>query len=244
METLIRPHAVKIFECDRKKRLRLRCLFNLFQDVADEHADALGVGYDFCLSRGIGWVGANYHLKIDRLPRWRESFSLSTWASGKTAVSGIREFKAETPDGEVPFCASSQWALIDLVKGRPVSVAKNLTDYVLRAERAIDTAFPALPLPERVDAATEFPVRCDDIDINDHVNNAVYPLWALEGLPRGYADDRDVAEMEIAFKRPARIDDKIAVFTQIDGPTTLHRIAAPDKSTDFARVRIRWKAGG
>ncbi len=241
METLTRPHTVKIYECDRAKRLRLHCLFNLFQDVADEHADALGVGYDFCLSHGIGWVGANYHLKINRLPAWRESFALSTWASGKTAVSGIREFKAETASGETLFYASSQWALISLETMRPVSVAKNLTDYVLHDERVIDTTFPAVPLPERDDAAVEFCVRYDDIDINDHVNNAVYPLWALEGLARDYVEEHDIAEMEIAFKRPARIDDKIAVFTRIDGLTTTHRIATPDKAKDFARVRIGWK---
>lgn len=241
METLTRPHTVKIYECDRTKRLRLHCLFNLFQDVADEHADSLGVGYDFCLSRGIGWVGANYHLKIDRLPQWRESFTLSTWASGKTAVSGIREFKAVVASGETLFYASSQWALIGLETMRPVSVAKNLTDYVLHTERVIDTTFPAVPLPERDDAAVEFAVRCDDIDINDHVNNAVYPIWALDGLPRDYVQEHDIAEMEIAFKKPARIDDKIAVFTQIDGLTTTHAIASPDKSKNFARVRIGWK---
>lgn len=72
METLALPHTVKIYECDRKKQLRLHCLFNLFQDAADMHADALGVGYEYCLSRGIGWVGANYHLKINRLPLWQE----------------------------------------------------------------------------------------------------------------------------------------------------------------------------
>lgn len=243
METLIRPHTVKIFECDRKKRLRLHCLFNLLQDVADEHADALGVGYDFCLSRGIGWVGANYHLKIDRLPQWRESFSLSTWASGKTAVSGIRDFKAETPDGEILFRASSQWALIDLVRGRPVSVTKNLSDYVLRDERMIDTDFPVIPLPEREDSAAEFSVRYDDIDINDHVNNAVYPLWAQEGLPHDFVKSRDVVEMEIAFKKPALLDDKIKSVVQIDNDVlmTTHRIASSDSDKDFARVRIRWK---
>ena len=92
METLALPHTVKIYECDRKKQLRLHCLFNLFQDAADMHADVLGVGYEYCLSRGIGWVGANYHLKINRLPLWQEKIVLTTWASGKTVVSGIRDF--------------------------------------------------------------------------------------------------------------------------------------------------------
>ena len=114
METLELPHTVKVYESDRKGELHLRSLFNLLQDAADRHADALGCGYEFCLTRGIGWVGANYHLKINRLPQRHESFVLTTWASGKTAVCGIRDFKAVNEKGELLFCASSQWALIDL----------------------------------------------------------------------------------------------------------------------------------
>lgn len=241
METLSLPHTVKIYECDRKRQLRLHCLFNLLQDAADTHADALGVGYGYCLSRAIGWVGANYHLKINRLPLWREEFVLTTWASGKTAVSGIRDFKAETGNGELLFFASSRWALIDRKTLRPAAVAKNLPDYALHDERMIDTAFPTIPPPEKHDFSALFPVRYDDIDVNDHVNNAVYPLWAAESVPRDFRKTHEIAEMEIAFKKPAVFDDDIAVFTQTDGLTTTHEIASPDGTKDFSRVRIRWK---
>lgn len=241
METLSLPHTVKIYECDRKKQFRLHCLFNLFQDAADMHADTLGVGYEFCLSHGIGWVGANYHLKINRLPSWQEKIVLTTWASGKTAVSGIRDFKAETEDNELLFYASSQWALISLDTLRLVSVEKNLPSYTLHNERMIDTTFPAIPLPEREDTQTPFAVRYDDIDINDHVNNAVYPLWASESVSHDFRKTHDIEEMEIAFKKPAVFDDTVTVFNQIDDLTTLHRISNADKTKDFARVRIKWK---
>ncbi len=241
METLSLPHNVKIYECDCKKQLRLHCLFNLLQDAADQHADKLGVGYEFCLSNGIGWVGANYHLKINRQPHWLEKFVLTTWASGKTAVSGIRDFKAETETGELLFCATSQWALINLQTLRPVAVAKNLPAYTLHETRMIDTSFPAIPLTENEDDSKNFDIRYDDIDINNHVNNAVYPLWAAESVSHDFRKTHDIAEMEIAFKKPAVFGDNITVFTRTDDLTTTHRIASPDKSKDFARVRIHWK---
>ena len=241
METLSFSHNVKIYECDRKKQLRLHCLFNLFQDIADTHADALGVGYEYCLSKSIGWVGANYHLKINRLPVWQEKFILTTWASGKTAVSGIRDFKAQTENGELLFFASSQWALISLTTLRPISVVKNLPGYVLHNERMIDTNFPPIPLPDRHDYETSFAVRYDDIDINDHVNNSVYPLWAAESVPHDFRKTHDISEMEIAFKKPALFDDNITVFTQTDGLTTIHKISSSTGQKDFARVRIFWK---
>ncbi|MBR1778566.1 MAG: hypothetical protein IJ752_08315 [Alphaproteobacteria bacterium] len=241
METLESPHIVKVYESDRKGELHLRCLFNLFQDIADRHADGLGCGYAFCLEHGIGWVGANYHLRINRLPTRGESFVLTTWASGKTAVCGIRDFKAVSEQGEMLFYASSQWALVDLTTKRPVSVAKKLPDYPLHNERMIDTKFPAITFPEAPETKILFPVRYEEIDLNSHVNNAVYPVWAAEGVPHDFRLSHDIAEMEIAFKKPAVFDDEIAVFTQTDGLTTTHKIASPDKEKEFSRVRIVWK---
>ena len=241
METLELPHTVKVYESDRKGELHLRNLFNLLQDAADRHADILGCGYEFCLTRGVGWVGANYHLKINRMPRRHESFVLTTWASGRTAVCGIRDFKAINENGELLFCASSQWALIDLNSKRPVSVAKNLPDYRLHEERMIDTRFPAIVFPVDVGTETRFPVRYEEIDLNNHVNNAVYPVWAAESVSHDFRLTHDIAEMEIAFKKPAVFDDEIAVFTRTEDLTTTHKIASAGDGKEFARVRILWK---
>ena len=241
METLELSHTVKVYETDRKGELHLRNLFNLLQDIADRHADALGCGYAFCLSRNIGWVGANYHLKINRMPKRHETFTLTTWASGRTAVCGIRDFKAVNENGEALFCASSQWALIDLTSKRPIAIAKNLPDYHLHNERMIDTKFPSLSFPDAPETQIRFPVRYEEIDLNNHVNNAVYPVWAAESVPHDFRLTHDIAEMEIAFKKPAVFDDEIAVFTQTDALTTAHKICLPDKEKEFARVRILWK---
>ena len=241
METLKLPHTVKVYESDSKAEMHLGSLFNLFQDAADRHADILGCGYEYCRTHGIGWVGANYHLKINRLPQRHESFVLTTWASGKTAVCGIRDFKAVNEKGELLFYASSQWALIDLNSKRPVSVIKNLPDYQLHDERMIETKFPSIILPETTGTQSRFPVRYEEIDLNNHVNNAVYPIWAAEGVAHDFRLAHNISEMEIAFKKPACLEDEIAVFTQTQGLTTTHSITSPDKEKEFSRVRIVWK---
>ena len=105
----------------------------------------------------------------------------------------------------------------------------------------IDTKFPAIAFPETPATEIRFPVRYEEIDLNNHVNNAVYPVWAAESVPHDFRLACDIAEMEIAFKKPAVFDDEIVVFTQTDGLTTTHRIASPDKEKEFSRVRISWK---
>ena len=57
------------YECNRDGTLRLLTLMNIFQDTADTHASNLGVGIEHCLAHGLAWVGSNYQVAIDRMPR-------------------------------------------------------------------------------------------------------------------------------------------------------------------------------
>ena len=60
IEKFIREYPVRSYECDRDGQLRLITLLNIFQDVADSHANQMGLGYDFCRTKGLAWVGSNY----------------------------------------------------------------------------------------------------------------------------------------------------------------------------------------
>ena len=241
MEKYTKQYEVRSYECDKDCRLRLLTIFNLMQDMADTHADLMGVGYDICFQKGIGWVGGNYHLRIHKLPQWREKFTLKTWPSATTFVTGIRDFEALNKDREVLFQASSQWVLIDLEKGRPVSVAKNLGEYELFPERAIETNFQAPSLPKRIDFKKKFFVRYDDIDMNNHVNNAVYPVWAAESVPVMFRVSHNLVELEISFKKPALLGDTVLIETEIDENRTYHLIRDEKSETVFAQVSIQWR---
>lgn len=67
-----KEYLIRTYECDRNENLRLLTLMNIFQDVADSHASAMGLGLEYCLSKGFAWVGSNYHLQIARLPKMHE----------------------------------------------------------------------------------------------------------------------------------------------------------------------------
>ena len=241
MEKYTKEYEIRSYECDKDCRLRLLTIFNLMQDMADTHAELMGVGYDICFQKGIGWVGGNYHLRINKLPKWREKFTLKTWPAATTFVTGIRDFEALDKEGEVLFQASSQWVLIDLAKGRPVSVAKNLGEYELLSERAIETNFPALVFPKRIDFQKKFFVRYDDIDMNNHVNNAVYPVWAAESVPLSFRTTQEILELEVSFKKPALLGDTVLIETQIDENRTYHLIKNEKSETTLAQVTILWK---
>ena len=242
MEKFFKNYEIKSFECDQTGFLRLRTLFNFFQDLADTHANKMGLGYHFCKERGIGWIGGAYHIRIHKMPKWEDQIQIWTWPSASTAVTGIREFQMCSQDNFVLIDASSQWVLIDTQKFRPISVIKHVGAYDLIPERFIETQFEKLPILERIDYETDEIIRYDDIDINGHVNNAVYPTWALDALPPIFLKKNNLLELKIQFKKPALLSNSVHVQTQIESEHTFHVITNKDGSSEFARLEINWRS--
>lgn len=241
MEKFIQNHIVYSYECDQEEKLRLLTLFNLLQNTADFHAEELNVGYKFFIEKNMCWVGAGYALHINKRPKWGDKITFQTWPSGLTPVAAIRDFNVMDNEGNSLFTATSQWVLIDIHSGRPQPTKNNVGSLTALPERALQSTFPKIPEPLRVDFEKHFYVRYDDIDINKHVNNAIYPVWASEGVPHNFRETHEIEDMQISFKKPAFFGDEILVLTQIDGNQTLHQIMSLDKTREFSRIRIVWR---
>ena len=234
-------YRLRSAECDRFNQMRLRSLFNLFQDMADLHAEKFGFGYSFCLQNQMTWVGTGYHLVINRLPKRDEEFVIETWHARSHLMTARRDFELKDLEGNVLVAAYSNWALIDLAKKRPVIVQKYLSDETLVLKKSIDAEFKKVILPQDMGEAVSLQVRKDDIDINQHVNNAVYPAWILDGLENDFLNTHCLKELKIQFKTGALLENEVAIFSKIEDTSTYHLIASPTKEKEFAVVEASWQ---
>lgn len=241
MEKFIKEYNIRTYECDKNRNLRILTLMNILQDMADSHASDLQLGLEFCLQNGLAWVGSNYHLQIKRLPTLHENIKIVTWPSEEKKIGAVRDFGVYDEQGNMIIAASSQWVLIDFAKKRPVSLRDNLPDYQPIEERALDSDFPKIESLQRNDVQKIFEVRYDDIDVNKHVNNAVYPLWATESVTNDFRLTHQPEEIEIAFKKESLYGENIESDTQIDENISLHSLIAGDDRREVARLKITWK---
>ncbi len=238
----ISEYNIRSYECDRNNNLRILTLMNIFQDMADNHAKEMGLGIDYVLSKGFAWVGTNYVLDIERLPKMHEHIRIETWPSEEKRLGAIREFEVFGENNKSIIQASSQWVLIDFKKKRPIGLRENLPEYAVLPQKVLETDFPKLPEVERVDEEAKFRVRFDDIDMNRHVNNAVYVLWASESVPPEFRLEHDPKHIEICFKKEGHMGEKIKVSTQCEGLHTFHSIRTydSDDARELARAYIEW----
>lgn len=236
-----KEYIVKSYEADCHGFLRLLTLMNLLQDAAMGSADALSVGLEKCSERGLTWFGTDYFLQINRLPKMDEHFVIETWPAEAKLWGAVRDFVIYDAQGAEIIKVSSQWVLIDLARLRPVPLSKYFPDYTPLNERALPVEFMKIALPENFEREDIIKVRFDDIDINNHVNNAVYPLWASECADKDFRQQHYPAEIEINFKKSAVYGEDVAVLSAQNAEETFHSIRESDKSTELARCRIKWQ---
>lgn len=241
MQKISLSYHIKSYECDRNGDLRLLTLMNILQDVADTHASALDMGIEHCLKHGLAWVGSNYHLKIERMPKWHEKIEVTSWPAVEKKLSAIRDFVITDAADKPIVVASSQWVLVDVTRKKPVSLRENLPLYAVIDERALFSNFVKIADVEKVDTAKEFDVLYDDIDVNNHVNNAVYPLWATESLERNFRQNHTPEEIEIAFKKEGLYGERVISECQSDALHTLHSIRSLNDNRELAKLKVLWK---
>ena len=238
-----KQYNIRSYECDRNNNLRILTLMNIFQDMADNDAARLGFGLQFCIENGMTWVGTNYALEIERLPKIHENIVIETWPSAKNKLSAYRDFEVFGEDGKSIMRASSQWVLIDLQKKRPLSVEEKMPLHKPFETRALNTEFPKLAEVVDGDNQFKFRVRFDDIDLNKHINNAVYILWATESVEPDFRLAHNPKKIDINFRKEGYMGEKIRVTTQMVGNKSLHSIRTydSDNERELARAVIEWQ---
>lgn len=242
MEKYSKIFEVSSYECDVNNQLRLRVLLNYFQDMADNHADKMGVGYHYCIQNGLGWIGGGYDIEINRLPKWGDKVLLKTWPSKTNIATAYREFEmSDVKTGEILVRASSQWVLLDTVKNRPLAITKRIEWFDLIEDRAVDTNFPKLPTVDVPQISISQIIRSDDIDLNNHVNNAVYPTWILDALPSEFLSKHTLTKIQIQYKYPAKYGDDIQVLTTVSEEKITQHMIVGTEGKEYARIVCQWQ---
>ncbi|MBQ7659905.1 MAG: hypothetical protein IJS26_04095 [Alphaproteobacteria bacterium] len=241
MEKLEKRYQIRSYECDRFGLLRIVTLMNILQDAADLSATSLGFGFDFCLQNKLAWVGTNYCIDIKKMPKMHDVITVQTWPSGENKFMALRDFAITNEKGEPIILATSQWVLVDALKKRPVSLDQHLPKFMYISERALNAEFAKLPEFERVDFSKTFEARFDDIDLNVHVNNAIYPLWASESMNEDFHTQYIPSKVEISFKKECLCSQEVVVQTNLENLTTNHSIKLNDDGKECAKIRIVWQ---
>ena len=241
MNKYAKKHTLKIYEVTCFGDLKLLSLFNILQEVASEHGEILGLGYNECQKKEVTWVAASYRVNINRLPKIGEQISIETWIADLEAVTSQRCYRIKDEQDNILLEGITNWALISTKTLRPVIIAKSLTTNPeqVDGEKLIFSGEKIrLNEPQRIDSEYHFTSRFDEMDTNFHINNAVYPAWASESLGQEWLENKTPKTIQINFKNAVKAFENISIFTQTENNESLHKIAVADQTK--AIIKINW----
>lgn len=229
---------------DDSELTRLLALLDGMMEAAGRHAEKLGVGVRELHAKGLTWVLARLHVKVEQIPGAGQSVHIATWPSGRHRLFAVRDFHLTDSSGTEILRTTSAWALMNMETRRPARLDPHLPMFTRHPERMIVDDFPPLPPVQQGNSQASFRAVATDIDINNHVNNTVYLDWALRAIPAALSC-RQLLSLEAAFLGETRLGDEIICLTESaaeNGKTVLRqRLQNPASNRELTRLRSSWE---
>jgi acyl-ACP thioesterase len=172
--------TIQSSQADFQNRLKLSSFFTLMQDMASNHADALGVGYDALLRQDMAWVLSRKKIQFFDFPRMGETVTLKTWPKGlQQKLFFMRDHEMTGADGRRLAAATSAYVLINARTRRivmPAALDLNIPDN--GGLSAINETLEKIPAaPEGLRECQTIHAAYSAVDVIGHVNNSRYVEW-------------------------------------------------------------------
>jgi len=222
---------IRYSETDSRSFLTLEALMNYFQDCSTFQSEDLGVGLEFCLSRGLAWVVASWHIEVYRYPKLLEQVTVGTFPHKFHAFLGERNFYMKDREGNYLAKANSIWTLIDLTQGKPAIPPEGMIEkYPLESAFDMENLSRKIRLPEGDDVETiesdDILVKAHHLDANNHVNNVQYIRMGLGCLPK----ELDFKRARVEYRKQAFLGTTIVTDVRKQGDT--YTVSLKDQEGD------------
>jgi acyl-CoA thioester hydrolase len=158
-------------------------------ETAWDWGDAVGLGVNDSQTLDLFWVIRETEILFLRPLRHHDVFDFTIWLVNWQRVRGTRCFELKRKEiGEVVAQGTQQVVCMDSKTGRPVSLPEDVIDrFRLENPRVFPfERFPKIRAGE-TPRITQRQVEWMDLDVYEHVNNAVYLSYAEEAAAQSFS---------------------------------------------------------
>ena len=188
---------VQLADGSPKGRLRLDAVARYLQDVSDEDTTDAGFPPE------EPWVVRRVEAHVAEFPGFRDTVTVTTWCSGIGSRWAERRVRI-VGDAGGRIDAAVLWVHLD-AQGRPARLSERFHDTYAEAarDRTIRARLQHESTPPDAAVRTPFPLRVADVDVMQHVNNAVSWVPVEEAL---VARRSLRAPLHVSVEHPAPVD--------------------------------------
>lgn len=232
-------YRVTVVDADFTKKLKMSAAFNYFQEIAGNHSQKLGSGFDdIKIKANAAWVLAKMRVDVIRYPLWEEEVTIETWPLPPKKYELDRDYIMNDINGNIVMRAVSTWAVIDIDSRELKKVETISADWPeFITERAIDCKLGKIRPNGELELAYNRHIGCSDIDMNGHINNSKYidfimDCFSLEDIKKYRAES-----IQVSYQNEAFAGDTIEIYKCYDKSNEnriyVEGIKSVDKKTIF-----------
>ncbi len=226
-----RTFRIRYSECDPYGHLKGAQYIRLMLETAFDASASVGYSFEKYQQIGCHWIIRLTDIEYLQPLYYDDIVSVRTWVEDFQRVRSLRRYEFSRPGAdELVAQAVTDWVFLDSKSGYPKSIPPEIIAAYLpeRGDRLPRSRrrFPNPPPPPEGVYRMVRQVEWRDLDIGQHVNNAVY-LAFLEECAIRHFDSRgwSLAKMNeeglrifaqghiIEYLQPAKIGDKLLVST-------------------------------
>jgi len=207
---------IKTYDCGVNGKIKISNLMQYLQEIAANHAEALGFGFKALNQLKGYWALSNIRIEIEKLPEWNERVIIRTWPSGHSRLLAMREFVGSNETGEGIFKASSEWMILDKVTTKPMNLMHLDLPLPKEEERVLSGEMKRLQPRSGYDFSGRQRVPYSAIDLNGHVNNTEYVKWAMDEIRRVCPAEFNVAAIQSTYLSEVFEGDEVDIFLSRD----------------------------
>lgn len=212
-------YNIREYECDGKGLIKIKHLLWLIQQAGASQLDQLGLGYVKLLEENMVFLMSALEIIISRRPTAGDTVKISTCPIEPKGARFFRHSSISSASGEILVEAITSWLLVDPASRkiyRPSQFPYKLVSGTLEDDSFIKLKMPPLT-PHSVKK-----VSYRDIDVNGHVNNAVYGEIALDCIPYELLQKSEVKSLNLQFKQECLPGENIELGIENSTPTVYY----------------------
>lgn len=205
--------SITIGDVGFSNQLTNKSILKFFEITASLHSDSVGYGLANIEETKLSWVLLNWKLKVLRRPKYADTVLIRTWSRDPQKIYSYRDFEMYDANNNLLAIASSKWALINLTKGLIKLDQELIAKYKSETKSVFnELEIPKLKEPDTFSTTCTFVVPRYVIDINKHMHNLCYLDVAYEALPFDIYEKSNFDNVEIMYKRSAKLGDVLKCF--------------------------------
>ncbi len=235
MEIYSNTVTLKNKDVDLHQRLKTSKLFELLQEASIAHTEALGMGRNRTLDRGLLWVVLQQKVLIHHMPHYDDTITVVTWPGETLHVLFPRYYQILDEKGTLLVEASMIWMLVDQ-KTRKMIFPDRWDIIIPGVKTGREMEMPVHMSFPKGEETFSFTVPYSYCDLNGHMNNTHYYDLVEDHIPQA-AEGRTIREIEADYGTEILYGGKIDISLKIHKDMIE---ASGDKEKNRFRIRIRY----